>query len=113
MGTTKFKSELEVYMAHAYALYTNTEQRQVDFQVILRPNWFARLWKIYSSNIDYWEHGLMSNLSNVSICWLAMPLVVGFLRWVLVCRTIERDKFAPPPLHTCPSNWPIEAPASA
>ena len=25
-------------------------------------------------------------------CWLAMPLVADFLRWVLVCRTLERKE---------------------
>ena len=29
-------------------------------------------------------------LSNVRRCWLAMPLLAGFLSWVLACRTIER-----------------------
>ena len=34
------------------------------------------------------EYGT-GTLSNVRRCWLAMPLVAGVLRWVLVCRTIE------------------------
>ena len=29
-------------------------------------------------------------LSNVRMCWLAMPLGAGFLRWVLARRTIEQ-----------------------
>ena len=31
-------------------------------------------------------------LLNVRRCWLAMPLVAGFLRWVLACRTIEKKQ---------------------
>ena len=37
------------------------------------------------------QKGTLANpLSNVDRCWLAMPLVAGFLSWVLVCRTIEK-----------------------
>ena len=37
---------------------------------------------------------------NVHRCWLAMPLGIGILCWVLACHTIEKKKkvqFAPPP----------------
>ena len=33
---------------------------------------------------------LTGTLSNVRMCWLAMPLGAGVLRWVLACRTIEK-----------------------
>ena len=35
---------------------------------------------------------LTETLSNVRRCWLAMPLGVGFLRLVLACRTIEKNR---------------------
>ena len=47
---------------------------------------------------------LTETLSNVRRCWLAMPLGAGFLRWMLVCHTIERKNeslVCPPHPPTC------------
>ena len=40
-------------------------------------------------------HKDMSILSNLLRCWLAMPLVAGFLRCLLACRTIEQKEKSP------------------
>ena len=38
--------------------------------------------------LPYMQKGTLANpLSNVRMCWLAMPLVAGFLCWVLASRT--------------------------
>ena len=43
---------------------------------------WSQIWIKYA--VPFMQKGTLANtLSNVRRCWLAMPLGVGFLRWVL------------------------------
>ena len=74
--------------------------KNLKFKFLAVNNWrgnqLENLDKIFRSfyakaNTTFYAKGTLAYpLSNVHRCWLTMPLVAGFLRWVLACRTIER-----------------------
>jgi len=91
MGSRTFSYQTFSYQTLSYQDFqlprhsaTKTSSYQ-DFQLPRLP-----ATKTFSyQDFIHMEH-LDKPLSNVCMCWLAMPLVAGFLRWVLACRTIEK-----------------------
>ena len=76
-----------VYTIISYWFYLFTVRYSYCIPIIIMIFTVWKIQKIQYLMISYWKIVFkicVSNFSNVRRCWLAMPLVSGFLSWVLV-----------------------------